>query len=57
MVPLFSCVRVDSNHRPLGYEPNELPAAPRRIANIIVFLFSKIIKNPSIKYWGFFKLQ
>lgn len=22
--------RMDSNHRPLGYEPNELPAAPLR---------------------------
>lgn len=26
----FSCGEVDSNHRPLGYGPNELPTAPSR---------------------------
>ena len=27
--------RQDSNLRPLGYEPNELPTAPLRTANVI----------------------
>ena len=28
--PLTSLRRPDSNERPLGYEPNELPTAPLR---------------------------